>query len=51
MTPPLRCLSKAKTLLANIYNNSKNDYKYPISLKVADVRVFINGKKNITNKL
>ena len=33
----INCKDIVSNYLCNIYNNSKNDQKYPISLKVADV--------------
>ena len=44
---PAKMLIKSKGIvssyLPNIYNNSKNDYKYPISLKVSNI---YNNSKN-----
>ena len=36
--------------LSNIYNNSKNKQKYPISLKVADVTPIHKAKENFFSK-
>ena len=53
---PAKMLIESKDIissyLSNIYNNSKNDYKYPISLKVADVTSLPKREeKNITKEV
>ena len=53
---PAKMLIKSKDIvnsyLSNIYNNSKNDYNYPISLKLAEITpVPKREEKNITKEV